>query len=182
MRSVALLLLVACEAPAASPAFAADSAAPAAPVPSSAPAPVLLPTPAASDPAAAPPPRPARAWPASSTTLAPPPPAAPTPVLLQAAPPDPTPPRGGGHYCFTWRTGHASSSQCYASIASCAAERRALGQVEQLGRCEPRTSAFCTRVSPGGTEPEGPRCFGDAARCMQFRSEVAAATSPCAQN
>ena len=105
-------------------------------------------------------------------------------VVIPALPPAsfPTGPSGAGHFCFSWRTGHESSNPCYASLASCNAERRALGQTEELTRCTERKAAFCTRVSPGGDLAEGRHCFGDAARCSAFRTEAVghASTTPCA--
>lgn len=87
---------------------------------------------------------------------------------------------GGMHVCFSWRRGHASSTQCYASIESCNAERRALPAADELSRCGPRVQAFCTRLLQGDLPGER-HCFGDAARCLQFQAEVAeqSPTSPC---
>ena len=87
---------------------------------------------------------------------------------------------GTAHLCFSWRRGHASSTQCYSSMESCNAERRALPAADELSRCGPRMQAFCTRLLQGDLPGER-HCFGDAARCLQFQRDMAeqSPTSPC---
>lgn len=85
-----------------------------------------------------------------------------------------------GYACFTWRRGHDSTSQCYASTASCNAERRAAPVADELGPCRVRSRASCTYLDTAALRPEL-RCFGDGARCEAFRAKAGTeATTPCA--
>lgn len=88
-------------------------------------------------------------------------------------------PSGAGHVCFSWRVGHRSSTQCYSSIESCNAERRAAPAAEELTRCQRRSRASCTQIG-SDIGPER-HCFGDAARCAMFRAELdpSVSSTPC---